>query len=841
MTNDLEAELNDQLSREHLAELHDGSGISHKVISARGYRTVQDPKELEGLNFAPEQQRVPGLLLPSYDVDGLNGHCVYKPDNPRVIEQKKKGKLPDGTWPQKVIKYEQPKGTAARVDCPPMGHKDLDDPSIELFITEGQKKADSLVTRGACAIALMGVWNWRGTNSKGGKTLLADFDQIAFNGRDVYIVYDSDAQTNPHVGKASDRLGQVLQNKGAHVNFVHLPPASNGDKWGVDDWFVANPEKTLEDLKALAEGPRPEVKAAPPTVELLDEAPDIMKRPVAIINGRGYIAAWPWVEITVAEKIGKDGRVYKLKTLEVSQEQRLVIIRDDGVIFQSNEAGEFPGLDFLVDLPFVPQSKQIISTPAIKRLKARDLPDPLNLLSQLKDTIDCFIDFDSSLASQETMCELISCYVMATYFLPAWEVVGYLWPGGDRGSGKTQLLSLVTSLSYLGILVTAGGTFAALRDLAEYGATLGIDDAENLSDPKSIDADKRTLFLAGNQRDVQIPLKELGPNKKWTIRMVSAFAFRGFSSIGKPDNVIGSRSIGIPLVRTADQRKGNATPSDYESWPHDRRRMIDDLWSLGVTYLPEMQGYWRKVGKQSSLVGRNLDPWRAALSIALWLEKKGALGLFDRLSQLSVVYQYERVEIERGDWNYPILKGLCLMMGDDLRKNGVADVVDIADVADVIQGGVFYRTSDITNKAHSVIDDEALSISKGQTDSRIVGARMGKMRFSKNKDKSRKRDRGWIVDVMHLHRRAASYSIDFLEVAGLKADVSLDNKQSQDADVRNVQDVHDVRNLFDGNDPNQINPFDPDLFSNVPKKKPGKSWVESVLDEEEDGEWIFRV
>ena len=43
-----------------------------------------------------------------------------------------------------------------------------------------------------CCIDLLGVWSWRGTNSDGGIAALPDWDYIALNGREVYIVFDSD-------------------------------------------------------------------------------------------------------------------------------------------------------------------------------------------------------------------------------------------------------------------------------------------------------------------------------------------------------------------------------------------------------------------------------------------------------------------------------------------------------------------------------------------------------------------------------------------------------------------------------------------------------------------------
>jgi Domain of unknown function (DUF3854) len=48
------------------------------------------------------------------------------------------------------------------LDVHPFCRESLKDPGVPLFVTEGIKKSDALVSRGLCAVALIGVWNWRG-------------------------------------------------------------------------------------------------------------------------------------------------------------------------------------------------------------------------------------------------------------------------------------------------------------------------------------------------------------------------------------------------------------------------------------------------------------------------------------------------------------------------------------------------------------------------------------------------------------------------------------------------------------------------------------------------------
>jgi len=124
---------------------------------------------------------------------------------------------------------------------------------------------------------------------------------------------------------------------------------------------------------------------------------------------------------------------------------------------------------------------------------------------------------------------------------------------------------------------------------------------------------------------------------------------RAFSATQLPNRVLGSRSIIVPLIRTANSYRANADPLDYDLWPHDRRTLLDNLWSIAVANLTDLRTYEAKVNQSSSLTGRNLEPWRAALAVAAWLQDIGATGLYGRLSRLSVQYQSEHQKVSTDD------------------------------------------------------------------------------------------------------------------------------------------------------------------------------------------------
>lgn len=190
------------LSDAHLTMLH-ASAIGDDFITRRGYATVTSAAALKRLGFSDLQARVPALLIPVISPRGDIVLYQARPNEPRIV----KGK---------AIKYETPRGARMAMDVHPSIRHLLGDPHVPLFVTEGIKKGDALASKGCCTIALLGVWNWRGTDDAGGKTVLADWEYVALNGRRIYIVFDSDVMTNPAVHAALSRLAAFLKNRGAH-------------------------------------------------------------------------------------------------------------------------------------------------------------------------------------------------------------------------------------------------------------------------------------------------------------------------------------------------------------------------------------------------------------------------------------------------------------------------------------------------------------------------------------------------------------------------------------------------------------------------------------------------
>lgn len=212
----------------HHTELLRNSGISDAVQRARAYKSAKSATEMEELGFDRQQQQVPALLIPVYDLDGQVVFSQARPDQPRTT----KGK---------TAKYENPKGGHLAVDVPRTTRDAVLDGQKMLFVVVGVRKADALVSRGECAIALLGPTGWKDQD--------AFWNQIPLENRPVVVVLDSNTTTDKAAITAAKGLDVLLERRKAAVQFIVLPADVAGGKIGVDDYLAAG--KTVADLLAL--------------------------------------------------------------------------------------------------------------------------------------------------------------------------------------------------------------------------------------------------------------------------------------------------------------------------------------------------------------------------------------------------------------------------------------------------------------------------------------------------------------------------------------------------------------------------------------------------------------
>jgi P4 family phage/plasmid primase-like protien len=269
------------------------------VVEERGYESIHRPtngdqRQRERLRHlgiptwaTKEDSYFPGLLIPMYGPTRARVSCQWKP------------RIPVSNRDGKKMKYASPRGQTSRLDVHPRSTSAIADPTLELWCTEGIKKADSLTSRGVCVIALTGVFNWRSQLGS-----LGDWEDVPLKGRTATICYDSDARFNRNVLRAMIRFGRWMKSKGAQrVYYLIVPTEINGTATkGVDDFFAAG--GTLVELKAARTTTPPSVGGTDDTfsdARLAETiADDVLADQYLWVSGLGWLG-WDgrrWAEVS---------------------------------------------------------------------------------------------------------------------------------------------------------------------------------------------------------------------------------------------------------------------------------------------------------------------------------------------------------------------------------------------------------------------------------------------------------------------------------------------------------------------------------------------------------------
>lgn len=267
------------LSDEHRAHLISGSNILPGIVDMRGYYTLKPAavKLLVGENVLKNYalQAESWMGIPIYRPDGQ-----YYGDVIRLFGA-----------PENIPKYIWPTGQTQVIDIHPSVRDRLDDPNYSIFLTEGIKKSDAVISKAQqeglkiLPIAVNGCWGWMAKTSAGSQAC-PDFRDVPINKRIVYVNSDSDFRTNDSVRRGWSEAALYFSSKTEEKakSLITITPPYGIDKQGVDDYFRRG--GTLQSLLELAETP----KLALLDVQVRQQEPP---RPIAFRTGLEVIREAP--------------------------------------------------------------------------------------------------------------------------------------------------------------------------------------------------------------------------------------------------------------------------------------------------------------------------------------------------------------------------------------------------------------------------------------------------------------------------------------------------------------------------------------------------------------------
>ncbi|MFN2392077.1 MAG: DUF3854 domain-containing protein, partial [Pyrinomonadaceae bacterium] len=473
------------------------------------------------------------VVFPHYDIKtGQVVEYCLKPDNPETETKA------DGTQEPKY-KYLFPPGRGGILYYPPSADAEaLADISKPLVITEGKKQLIALTRVAAndnpasvnwhfLPVAINGVWGWRSKSADGG--VIPQFNDIAWQLRSVYIVFDSDVETNWKVRYARQQLALELQRRGAVVYLVNLPQTDlDNRKNGIDEFLAdfetkhgteAAIEKGLQlistdaqlaggELQArvcegritlgAASAERGKCRVTAKTADGTPAAMDVFNPADAAKRDKFIKQIADAIQLTSAEKREISGELISLAAAADSifsaeaeektkngqsetVETSFQVLCDGRVVEQIRggfavfdpETDEYDVVESVVD------SDGTTYTPIQDELFTKDGGIQLaNALAEYGSEADLIKDVENYLSKnldlKPLFLKLTALYILFTYIFDSVLELSYLNATGDAGSGKSRFGQTVCIASRRGLSLITPSAASLFRIVDKFKPSLFI-------------------------------------------------------------------------------------------------------------------------------------------------------------------------------------------------------------------------------------------------------------------------------------------------------------------------------------------------------------------------------
>ena len=187
-----------------------------------------------------------------------------------------------------------------------------------------------------------------------------------------------------------------------------------------------------------------------------------------------------------------------------------------------------------------------------------EAPGWSEVYSEVKAAIKRFVnlDFDSRLY------DVVACWVLATYFQEALNVLPFLYAYGASGTGKTRLLFTAVYLARHGFMATDPSEASIFRTAEAFKPTLGIDES-------LIGAAAWKLIRTAFKKGLYVPRVEQTKRKEFVLSLFETFMPVAFSSTEMPKELGGcdadeARAIFIFMKQMPDPIGRDPEPEDFK-------------------------------------------------------------------------------------------------------------------------------------------------------------------------------------------------------------------------------------------------------------------------------------
>ena len=224
--------------------------------------------------------------------------------------------------------------------------------------------------------------------------------------------------------------------------------------------------------------------------------------------------------------------------------------------------------------------------------------------------------FEKFVVVQKEFLNVIVCYIMMTYIYVLFQVIPYLWLNGERGTGKSTIMKIMSKLCFNAMFCSNVNPANIFRQIDNDGSTIILDEFE-----KMYGEDKQEIIKILNQGfniDGVVP-RCVGQNNK--IKKFRSFSPKIMGGISNIDDVLFERVIKYTTVKVKDVKITKYREDNNVKRTVDN--LVDDLYIFGYIYADQIKNIYDNA--EVSFEGYSLredDLWNPLLCIAKVIDEE---------------------------------------------------------------------------------------------------------------------------------------------------------------------------------------------------------------------------
>jgi len=221
---------------------------------------------------------------------------------------------------------------------------------------------------------------------------------------------------------------------------------------------------------------------------------------------------------------------------------------------------------------------------------------------------------------------------------------------------------------------------ALFRSLHGFGGIALLDEAERLRESRSPEVQELlSSLLAGYRRGGCATRCEAAGDGQFVMRYFSVYGPKALAGINELPPPLASRCLPVPMFRSppGSKKPRLRVEADAARW----QMLRDALHILAMEHGSEWLALPARQDVVPEMSGRNFELWQPLLSIAAWLEDRGARGMLDLLRKHSAMLIESSREAATPPDDEALLRALSRAVGNGLAPTA-SDLLLVVSEAD---------------------------------------------------------------------------------------------------------------------------------------------------------------